>query len=212
MASISPSSHPSASGHGEPTWDIALLYPRQGTWSQDEYLSLTDDTNWLIEYTAGRIEVLPMPTIEHQLILKFLLRSLDKFVEPQSLGIVLFAPTRVYIEPDRYREPDIVFNFMENHTKSGRRFYQNADLVMEIISDENDGRERDTVQKRKDYAEGGIPEYWIVDPVAKQITVLALHGKEYAEHGIYSEGETATSKLLEGFTVDVTAVFQAAKA
>jgi len=212
MASIFPSSHPSASGHGEPTWDIALLYPRQGTWSQDEYLSLTDDTNWLIEYTAGRIEFLPMPTIEHQLILRFLMDVLRAFVEPNNIGMVLFAPTRVYVEPDRYREPDVVFNFMENHAKSGRRFYQSADLVMEIISDENDGRERDTVQKRKDYAEGGIPEYWIVDPVAKQITVLALNGKEYAEHGIFSEGETATSQLLEGFTVDVTAVFQAAKA
>lgn len=43
---------------GQPAWDLALLYPLQGHWSQEDYLALTDRTNWLIEFTAGKIEVL----------------------------------------------------------------------------------------------------------------------------------------------------------
>jgi len=113
MASGPSTAHPSSvhqaiSSQGEPAWDIAMLYPMQGTWSEEEYLSLTDSTNWLIEYTVGRVEVLPMPTIEHRLIVKFLLRALDNFVEPKNFGMVLFAPTRVYVKPDKYREPDIL--------------------------------------------------------------------------------------------------------
>jgi len=215
MASIPTPSHFLASTsaafrQGEPAWDLALLFPMQGTWSQEEYLDLTDDINLLIEYTFGRIEVLPMPTIEHQLIVRFLMDVLRAFVEPRKLGIVLFAPTRVYVEPDKYREPDIVFNFTEHHAKSGKRYYQSADLVMEVVSDDAEGRKRDLEKKSLDYAQGGIPEYWIVDPQEKQITVLALEGQTYAAHGVFRDGQEATSKLLPGFTVNVSAVFQAA--
>jgi Uma2 family endonuclease len=216
MAGIPSTTHSSApdqfdSTQGEPTWDIALLYPNQGTWSEEEYLSLTDSTNWLIEFTSGRIEVLPMPTIEHQLMVRFLLDMLRAFVEPRRLGMVLFAPTRVYVKPDKYREPDIVFNFTENHEKSGKRFYQTADLVMEVVSDDAESRKRDLEIKPLDYAQGGISEYWIVDPIDKQIMVLALEGDHYVQHGKFIPGQQAKSRLLDGLLVDVESVFQAAK-
>jgi Uma2 family endonuclease len=216
MASISSSTGPATPCHvavsGEPAWDLALLYPLQGEWSHEEYLDLTDHTRWLVEYTAGKIEVLGMPTIEHQLILKFLFRALDSHVERLKLGVVLFAPMRVYLDPNKYREPDIVFNSTERHAKSNKRFYQGADLVIEIVSEDADSRARDIEQKSSDYAEGGIPEYWIVDPQEKTITVRALAGDAYRPHGIFREGEAANSQLLAGFLVDVSSVFQAAKA
>jgi Uma2 family endonuclease len=212
MASVAPSTHPSVAIYGEPVWDLALLHPAQGKWSHEEYLRLTDTTNWLIEYTAGHIEVLPMPTIEHQLMLRFLMDVLRAFVEPRNLGMVLFAPTRVYVDHDKYREPDVVFNFTEHHAKSGKRYYRGSDLVMEIVSEDPESHVRDAEQKVVDYAQGGIPEYWIVDPQEKKITVLTLEGTAYATHGVFGEGEVATSKLLSGLSVSVTDVFQAAKA
>jgi hypothetical protein len=45
------------------------LLPQQGQWSEEEYLWLTDHANHFIEFTDGYIEVLPMPTDEHQTIL-----------------------------------------------------------------------------------------------------------------------------------------------
>ena len=44
---------------GEPPWDVALLYPLQGSWTEDDYLEL--GTNRLVEFSDGGIEVLPMP-------------------------------------------------------------------------------------------------------------------------------------------------------
>src|SRR6516225_2804569 len=55
---------------GEPTWDIARLFPAQGDWSESEYLALA--TNQLIELTDGALDFLPMPTIFHQRIAQFL--------------------------------------------------------------------------------------------------------------------------------------------
>lgn len=196
---------------GQPAWDIALLYPLQGQWTQEEYLKLTDSSRRLIEFTAGQIEVLPMPTIEHQLILKFLFKILDAFVEQRQLGVVLFAGTRVYVEPERFREPDIVFNFATKHARSGKRYYESADLVMEVVSDDETSRARDHQKKVTDYANGGIPEYWIVDPQMKNITVLTLQNDTYQTHGVFAEGQTATSPLLPGFSVNVTDVFAAGR-
>ena len=72
-----------------------------------------------------------------------------------------------------------------------------------------DDPQRDLVEKRADYAEAGIPEYWIVDPRGETITVLALKGEAYAEHDVHVRGDWAASVLLEGFTVDVAAAFDA---
>ena len=178
----------------------------EGIWTEEEYLKLSDHTGRL-EYTSGRIEELPAPTIEHQLILKHLFRRLDAFVEERRLGIVLFSGTRVFLEPDKFRDPDIVFNFAAKHARSGRRYYKSADLVMEIVSDDPGSRIRDCEKKVIDYAAAGIAEYWIVDSETKQITVNALAGTSYETHGAFNEGELATSKLLTGFAVDVATVF-----
>ena len=82
-----------------------------------------------------------------------------------------------------------------------------ADLVAEIVSP--DGPERDLVEKRADYAEAGIPEFWIVDPRHDTITVLTLRDGNYVEHGVFLRGQSATSPLLGGVAVDVAATFDA---
>ena len=64
-------SHPHPK-RGEPVWDLALMYPPQGSWTVENYLRL--DTGLLVEYTEGFIRVLPMPNLLHQWIAKFLFR------------------------------------------------------------------------------------------------------------------------------------------
>ena len=63
------------------------------------------------------------------------------------------------------------------------------------------------MEKRLDYAEAGIPEYWIVDPRDETVTVLTLHKGEYVEHGVFARGDSASSPLFDGVSVDVGAVF-----
>jgi Uma2 family endonuclease len=80
---------------------------------------------------------------------------------------------------------------------------------MEVVSPGKEARERDLEEKRHDYAKAKIPEYWIVDPKTKTITVLTLSGRSYKVHGEFKSGEHAASKLLKGFGVDVANVFAA---
>src|SRR5215203_5237817 len=82
------------------------LAPLQGLWTEAQYLKLSDQTNQLIEFTDGVIEVLPMPTRKHQAISLLLLLALLDFVRPRN-GTVFYSPLRLQILPGRYREPDL---------------------------------------------------------------------------------------------------------
>jgi len=185
----------------EPAWEIARLFPAQGSWSQQEYLELKG--NRLVEFTDGWIEVLAMPTMAHQLIVAFLYRALTDFISPNKLGSALFAPFRVRLRDAKYREPDVMFMLAEHGNRMHEEFWEGADLVMEVVSE--DDRRRDLETKRGEYARAGLPEYWIVDPQQGEITVLALDGENYIEHARFPRGKRAASRLLPGFEIEVTA-------
>jgi Uma2 family endonuclease len=176
----------------------------QGLWTAEQYLKLTNQTNRLIEFADGYVEVLPMPTRRHQVILAFLYELFVAFIRPRG-GKVLFAPLRVEVRPNKYREPDLLLLLDANDPRNQNAFWLGADLVIEIVSP--DDPERDTKIKRADYAEASIPEYWIVNPVDETITILKLDGDAYAEHGTFHRGESAASALLDGFAVRVDEVF-----
>jgi Uma2 family endonuclease len=206
MSAVTPPSPPARSG---PAWDIARLFPDQGAWDESDYLALS--TNHLVEFSDGVVEVLPMPTMPHQLIVQYLSNLLLAFTSPRGLGRVLFAPLRVRLRENKYREPDIVFMLAEHAARMGRRYWDGADLVVEVVSDNPDDRERDLVVKRREYAEAGIREYWIVDPRDRRVTVLKLDGGRYTVHGEHVAGERASSALLTGFEADVSSLFAAAE-
>lgn len=182
------------------------LMPLQGLWTEQQYLKLTDQTNHLVEFDDGSIEVLPMPTEEHQAMLEYLFFAFRTFIE-QLGGKVRFAPLRLQVRAGRFREPDILLVRDAGDPRRQNRYWLGADLVVEIVSP--DDPERDTVTKRADYAEAGVPEYWIVNPVEATITVLQLAEAAYTEYGVFKRGETARSALLEGLSVAVDDVLDA---
>jgi len=188
---------------GDPVWELALLHPRQGQWTEREYLAL--NTRRLVELSDGCLEFLPMPTVFHQLIMLYLLDMLRAHVK---VGMVIPAPLPVRLWSGKIREPDIVY-FRPERLPTVHGQPNGADLAVEIVSEGPENRERDLTTKRAEYARAGIAEYWIVDPQENTITILTLDGQTYREHGVFGPGSQAASVLLPGFVVSVDAVFAA---
>ena len=182
--------------------------PRQGAWTDDDYLWLTDRSRRMIELTDGYIEELPVPTTSHQAILACLYRLFYAWLQPLG-GVVLFSALRLRVREGKFREPDLLLLRDRSDSRCQDRYWLGADLVVEVVSP--DHPERDFVEKQDDYAEAGIPEYWIVDPRTGTITVLSLRGDTYAEHGVHERGALAESTLLPGFSAPVSEVFDAAE-
>lgn len=191
---------------GQPAWRMALLFPPQGSWTEQEYLAL--DSGRQIEFDRGCVEVLDLPTKEHQRMVRFLFLLINAFVTSRRLGEVFFAPLPVRLWNEKYREPDLIF------VKQGRedigKYPNGADLVIEIVSDSPSDRKRDLETKVSEYAMAGIQEYWVVDP---QRTLLLVHQLVQSKYVVetFCRGQTARSSLLEGFTVDIAELFDAAK-
>jgi Uma2 family endonuclease len=187
-----------------PTWEMALLYPDQGTWTEEEYLAL--DIGRAIDFAAGAIEFRPMPDEKHQAIVFFLVQALKAFAS-RAGGKATMAPFPMRLWEEKYREPDVLFMKKENLGRCRRKFWDRADLVIEVLS--GGGRAQDLKTKRLEYAKAGIPEYWIVDSKHSKLTVLVLDGASYSVGGEFVEGETAASRVLPGFEVDVEAALAA---
>ena len=183
---------------------LGALLPPQGSWCDESYVWLTDHSRRLIEFTDGWIEELPMPTDTHQLVMLLIYQLLEKHVGARG-GAVRVAPLRMRIREGKFREPDVLLLLDRRDPRRQDRYWLGADLVVEVVSEDDPAR--DYVEKRADYAEAGIPEYWIADPRDATLTILRLEGDAYVEHGLYRVDQVATPPLLDGLNVDVASVF-----
>jgi Uma2 family endonuclease len=77
------------------------------------------------------------------------------------------------------------------------------DLVVEVLSPST--RIYDQREKARVYAQAGILEYWIVDPEARTVEVLALESDHYVR--MPQDEGWATSQVLAGFSVELAALF-----
>jgi Uma2 family endonuclease len=199
---------PPQSDRGDWTWELLAEYPRQGEWTESEYLQL--ETNQLVEFNNGVLEFLPVVTPLHQDLVLYLRDKLKRATRGQYPGRVYVAPLRVCLKNGKYREPDVIFAKPE-HIADRRKPLGGAELVMEIVSGSAADRHRDFVAKRADYALAGIREYWIVDPDLETVTVLTLNQDgQYDAIGRFHRGEFANSVIFPQFTIDVTECFAVA--
>ena len=186
--------------------ELADLEVLQGLWTEEQFLKMADAAECHVEFTDGWIEILPMVTRRHQAILGLLFRTLHPLIEAMG-GELFFSGLGLRTRPGQFREPDLLALLDARDPRNQNQYWHGADWVLEVVS--ADDPLRDLVQKRSDYAEAGIPEYWIVNPLNDTITVLTLADDQYVEHGLFRPGDCADSPTLPGFRVDVAAVFAA---
>jgi Uma2 family endonuclease len=192
---------------GNPTWEIAHLFPSQGDWTEGGFLALP--TPHRFELVDGRLETLPMSSWFHALISEYIYERLKEYLKTNPVGRVVPSPIFVRLWHRQIRLPDLTFVFNVRLAADRKKAQDGADFVVEVVSGDEEDRRRDLVDKRAAYAKAGIAEYWIVDPDTRTITVLALVGEEYREAGKYGDGQQAQSVLLPGFSVDVMRAFEA---
>ncbi len=174
----------------------------------EDYFSL--DGNYLVEFVDGRLQVLPMPDFLHQAIVRWFLIMSAPWFEKNPDARIACSPVKIMLDATRYREPDLCAMLGGNQSRRHRKYWEGADFVVEIVSDTN--RDHDWKTKRSEYANAGIPEYWIVDPDARTVTKLVLRDRAYVDDATAREGDTLASTVLDGFSIDVGQMFREAEA
>jgi Uma2 family endonuclease len=151
--------------------------------------------------------MMPSPRTYHQIVCAQIELKLRQFVEKKKLGVVLDAPCDVYFSRYDIVQPDILFVAQDRRGIIKERYVQGPpDLVVEVLSPSEPERDREI--KRKLYSRCGVLEYWIVDPEAKSIEVLARRRGTLSKLRIFVGKERFTSPLLKGFKLSLPAVFK----
>lgn len=119
---------------------------------------------------------------EHIGINLFILMLLQMWVQAHQAGIIRADPFNMKTGPNLPgRSPDVMFianahreRLTSNHLRGP------CDIAVEVISP--DYCYRDTVEKFQEYAQGGVPEYWVVDYEVQQARFYSL-----GANGLYEE-------------------------
>jgi Uma2 family endonuclease len=148
----------------------------------EEYLTYDDGTGFHYELVDGRLELTNPPTIQHFLITKFLEQGLNAEIKRLSLPWLCFRETGVRTGRNKSRLTDLSVVTLEQAKELmnvSAVFQSPPLLIVEVVS--ADSVKRDYRYERSEYAALEVPEYWIVDPLVKKISVLLL------EEGFYEE-------------------------
>ena len=178
-------------------------------WTYEDYLKLEDDKRY--EIVEGGLLMAPAPIPYHQVVSRNLEFMMWDYVKKKRLGVVLYAPIDVVLDPHNVFQPDIVFISEKRKEIIGDKAINGApDLVVEIVSPSTLGR--DTVLKRSIYEKSGVRELWLVYPDMKCIEVLTLGDEgRYTLHDeacLETESPKVSSKIIKGFRADLKEVFE----
>lgn len=139
-------------------------------WTVAQRDRLPDDGN-RYEVVGGELFVTPMPSWRHQIIADELCDLLKPYVRRHQLGSAFVLETDVIGSDKDVVVPDVVvYPFTRENLPERAIDAPRPILVAEIRSPAT--WRRDVGPKRDLYIALGVPEYWIVDPDERAVTVV----------------------------------------
>lgn len=188
----------------QPIGNPALPVPRLLTVA--EYLALGETEPGYTELEEGRLIWVPSPGFDHNYAADEIRTELRRRLPPHLLAVTdldvdlgLSPPD----EPGFVRRPDIVVVHREARERISREggILRAADLVLAIEIVSPGSKRTDRVAKRDEYADAGIPHYWIID-LDRPVSLLTHHLA--GEFGYADGGEhTGTFRTCEPFEFEL---------
>jgi Uma2 family endonuclease len=179
------------------------ILPRSVTYDDLEHAR--ESTSDRVELIEGELFVTPAPSLGHQDVSGNLYVLLRRAVVEPGLGRVYYAPVDVRLAENTIVQPDLVVILSDrNHILTLPRVEGAPSLVVEIVSPSTSDYDR--VTKQGAYARYGVPEFWLVDPAARTVTVCRdPRDDRYLAATVASD--TIVSATIPGLSVDLEALF-----
>jgi Uma2 family endonuclease len=181
--------------------------PAQGCWTYEDYAALPADGN-RYEIIDGVLYVTPAPNTAHQAAVTLLTMFSTSYVQLTKMGVVFVSPYDVPLSTDSDTvQPDILVVLNEHRERiTPSRLEGAPDLVVEVSSPSTATYDRR--EKMDAYARAGVPEYWLVDPIAERVELLHFEKGAYVSAGVYGGGAALPSRVLPAFPVEVERFFR----
>lgn len=151
-----------------------------------DFLAYAQEVEGYYELTNGELVEMPPESDENLYRAMRLYEALKSVIDMRQIrlqGLAIAMPGQ-----PKNRYPDLTV-LRPEHPEQMRELGQAAItlemapplLVVEVVSPGAENRRRDYLEKRNQYEWRGIGEYWILDPVVGQVTVLSMTSQGYSE-------------------------------
>jgi Uma2 family endonuclease len=167
----------------------------------DEFHALVEDGQ-KADLIDGVIHVASSDTLQNNDLNGFVYYLLRGYVAARRLGgKVVINRYAFELTETRAPEPDVAYIRPERLELAEQRSMRGGpDIAVEIVS--RDSRTRDYVEKKQLYLEAGVPEYWLIDPLARRAEFLHLTLDRYEVIPL-NRNRIFESGVLSGFWLDV---------
>jgi Uma2 family endonuclease len=155
--------------------------------SLDEFMECEPDEGYRYELAGGVLEVTEVPNDPHGQVVSNLYRALARYIERRPGIVRRFgggSEFRIWLPGMATRRNPDMGVVLQGAPRDGRGRRIPA-LVGEVVSDQS--AERDYETKRGEYLAFGILEYWIIDPLKRQVSILYRDGDVWRERTFRDE-------------------------
>ncbi|MBF0552758.1 MAG: Uma2 family endonuclease [Deltaproteobacteria bacterium] len=190
---------------------MAVVAPQTEKYTYGDYLTWEDGQRWEI-IKGVPYQMTPGPAMRHQLVLGELHWQMNNFLRGKKCRLIM-APFDVRLpqgdeadsQIDTVVQPDLVV--VCDRTKLDERGCRRApDLVVEILSPST--ADRDQGVKMDLYEQHGVKEYWIVDPIDREVTVRLMgEDGKYGPPITYAGQINLEAAVIPGLVIDLGRVF-----
>jgi len=177
----------------------------------EEFLKITEGNEERYEYIDGEVFLLSSPGIKHQIILSNMMLNLLNWFKGKKCR-VFAAPFDVTLlgenmEDKNVVQPDLLISCDYNEQRNECDRYTGIPaMVVEILSPQT--RSRDHVKKLNVYLDGGVSEYWIVDPKEMKVAQYHFEEKELIEIITYGHPNVVKSIHFKGLEMSTEDIFK----
>jgi prevent-host-death family protein len=178
--------------------------------SYEEFVELTKNTEDRYEYIDGEIYLLASPRTAHQIALAELFvlfynwfrgGKCTPMMAPYDITLYRAAESINVVQPDI-----MVICDLEDYLNENDYYMGVPTLMVEIISEST--RRKDLVKKLDLYMSCGVREYWIVNPINREVTVYLFEDKTISRNITYKKSETVESYFFTGLSAEIDRIFK----
>lgn len=179
--------------------------------SYKKFVEFTAGTDEMKQYELidGQVYLLSSPNVYHQYALSRLYAAFSNWFEGKKC-MPFFSPFDITLNlhrenPDVVQPDMMVICDLEEHMNESGYYMGVPLLVLEILS--HSSRKKDIITKLNLYMQSGVKEYWIVNPLNKEIAVYLFEAKEIEDSRTFIMGTVCESFIFKGLKVKLENIF-----
>lgn len=176
--------------------------------SYEDFLKLTEVSENRYEYIDGEVYLLSSPSYDHQSIIMEIANVMYNYFKGKKCR-PLTAPFDVTLTMDENMnvvQPDIVVICDTENINEKRRYIGIPTLVVEVLSEST--QKNDMLKKLNLYLHAGIEEYWIVNPLRKEVYYYRFAEQDIKDYRVYKDVETIQSIVFDRMEIPLKNIFE----